>query len=462
METMRRFGWQWLVISSLLSVGLAVAETRPQYGGTLHVAIQSTLTSLDPADLRQPDSFARRSITSLIFETLVTTDDSGLPHPALATSWQTVAETQPGHQRWEFRLRRGVKFHDGTSLTPEIAAASLHTANSSWNVSAGPDLVIIERGATDRELLAELALSRNAVVKRNGDGTLSGTGPFYPTEWQPEKKVFLYAEENYWGGRPFLDAIEIEMGRNSRDQMTALELGRAELVDVAPELSRRASAIGRVISSAPMELLALLFARDAQTPEEEVLRQALALSIGRAAMGSVLLQGAGQAAGSILPNWMSGYGFVFSAEADLPRARHQREQVRKIPTWTLGYDANDSIGRLTAERIALNARDAGLMVQPTTATATDLRLMRMPLASADAWVALASVAEVCGLTKVNKNGGSVEDLYSTERAILATQRLIPLFHLPVNYAAATTLRNWLPRSDGSLDLADAWLGSEKP
>ena len=51
------------------------------------------------------------------------------------------------------------------------------------------------------------------------------------------------------------------------------------------------------------------------------LRQALALSVERGSIRSVLLQGAGQPTASVLPNWMSGYGFVFPIDTDLPRAR---------------------------------------------------------------------------------------------------------------------------------------------
>src|SRR5208282_4000593 len=137
----------------------------------------------------------------------------------------------------------------------------------------------------------------------------------------------------------------------------------------------------RLANSAPVELLALLFARDAASPDERLLREALALSVERGSIRSVLLQGAGQPAASILPNWMSGYGFVFSTDADLPRARHAREQVHTIPTWTVGYEGNDSVARLLAERIALNAKDAGLSLQPTSAGVADLRLVRIPLAS---------------------------------------------------------------------------------
>ena len=52
-------------------------------------------TSLDPADGAQADSFARRSLTMLMFDTLVTADDSGRVQSALATSWQASSVTRP-------------------------------------------------------------------------------------------------------------------------------------------------------------------------------------------------------------------------------------------------------------------------------------------------------------------------------------------------------------------------------
>jgi ABC-type transport system substrate-binding protein len=454
---MRLFDWRWLAVSSaLLAVLAARAETRPQYGGTLHVTMLAAPASLDPADNTQPDSFARRNLTLLMFETLVTLDSNGRPHAALATSWQA----SPGKQRWQFRLRRGVRFHDGTTLTAESAAASLRTANPTWNVFADADSVVIEQNSPDPELLAELALPRNAIAKRTSDNKPIGTGPFHIADWTPGKKLTLAAEENYWGGRPFLESIEIEMGRNYRDQMMALELGRAELVEVAPEQAHRVSLEGsRLASSAPVELLALLFAREVASPEEKLLREAMALSVERGSIRSVLLQGAGQPAGGILPNWMSGYGFVFSTDADLQRSRQKREQVRSIPRWTIGYDGGDPVARLLAERIALNAKDAGLSLQVTSAAPADLQLARIPL-PADPWIALADVAARAGLPAVKDKAGSVEDLYAAEQAALATERIIPLFHLPVSYAAAATLKNWAVRPDGSWSLADAWLESK--
>jgi peptide/nickel transport system substrate-binding protein len=456
---MKLFGWQWLVASSLLVGALAAsAETRPQYGGTLRTAMRAAPSALDPADRSMPDSFARRNLTALVFDTLVTSDEAGRPKAALAESWQTVR----GSQRWQFRLRRGVMFHDGTPLTAEVVAASVRFANPSWSVVAEGDAVSIEHGASVPDLLQELALPRNAIVKRDFGGKLSGTGPFHIVDWQPGKALTLAAEENYWRGRPFLDGIEIQMGRSFHEQMTDLQLGKADLVEVAPEQAHRVSQEGsRLGSSSPIELLALLFPRDASSSEERLLREALAWSVERGSIRDVLLQGAGQPAGSILPTWISGYGFVFSSGADLPRARQLRGQVHAVPSWKIGYDGSDPLDRLLAERIALNARDAGLLLLPTSSNGADLRLVRIPL-SLDPWVGLLDSSAEIGLTAAQTKGTSAEDLYAAEQAALATRRVIPLFHLPVSYASASSLKDWTVRADGWLDLASAWLEGPKP
>ena len=450
---MKLFAWRWLAISSLLLAGAAgQPETRPQYGGTLRIMMQARLDSLNPAAATQADSFAERSIMRMVFDTLIILDDNGRPQPVLATSWQSAGKSQP----WRFLLRNGVRFHDGTVLTAESAAASLRAANPNWEVTADGGSVVIQCDCPN--LLSELALPRNSIIKNDSNERPTGTGPFRIVEWQTGAKLTLAANEDYWGGRPFLDLIEIEMGKSFRDQFTTLELGRADLVEVAPEQAHRLSlGDAHLVSSLPMELAALVFARDAQTDDEKSLRAALALSIDRGSMRSVLLQGAGQPAASLLPNWMSGYAFVFPAEPDLSLARRERSQVRTIPTWTLGYDANDSLERLLADRVALNAKDAGLSLQPTSASTADLRLTRIPLASADPWIALTEMSATVGLPVQNISSNSVEDLYSAERAELETQKILPLFHLPMMYASSSALKNWTLRPDGSWNLADAWL-----
>ena len=456
---MKRTGLPWLAISVLLiAASSASADTRPQYGGTLHITMSMSASSLDPAEV--PDSAGARNLIALIFDTLVTVDASGRPQSALAESWQSA----PGDRGVEFRLRRNVKFHDGSPLTAEIAASSLRKANPAWNVTAAGDLVTIESAGATPELLEEVALPRNAIAKRDssGNGNPSGTGPFHIVNWQPGKRLVAAANEDYWNGRPFVDEIDIDMGRNFRDQMNALESGRADLVEVAPEqMHRVVSQRYELLRSSPLELIALKFAKEPNSAREKASRDALRLSIERQSMHNVLLQGAGQPTASLLPTWMSGYGFVFSTEPDRLRAQQLRDQIPGVPSFALGYDSNDPLARLLAERIALNARDAGLSVQ-LNASATELRVVRIPLASCDPWTSLLVLNNELGLPPIDAKAHSLEQLFASEQSMLASGRIIPLFHLPLAYAAATNLHDWTLMPGGRLDVAGAWLKSSQP
>src|SRR5204862_7749167 len=120
---------------------------------------------------------------------------------------------------------------------------------------------------------------------------------------------------------PFVDGVEIALGQNLRQQMIALQLGKADVVEIAPEQARRAALDGsRVEKSAPNELIALVFNRDPQSSEEARLRQILSASIDRGSIANVLLQGEGQAAASIVPDWMTGYAFLFASAAAVKKS----------------------------------------------------------------------------------------------------------------------------------------------
>ena len=455
---MRHFALPLLAASSLVLVGLAQAARRPQYGGTLHTAIQTAPVSLDPAVLVQLDSVTSRNLSSLLFDTLVTMDDLGRIRPALALTWQG----EPGSQRWQFRLRRGVAFDDGSLLTPSAVAASLRAANPTWTIYALDDSITIELNSANPSLAAELTLPKNSIVKRL-PGKISGTGPFRVSDWQPGKKLVVAANEDYWGGRPFVNSAEIALGTSARDQLMLLELGKADLIEIAPEQARRTAMEGRRVSeSAPLGLVALVFTHQQPSSEDQKLLDALALSIDRASIKTVLLQGEGDPAGGILPNWMTGYEFLFPTEFNMQAAQQRRAEVPYAPAWTLSYDPSDSLGRLIAERVALNVKDAGMTLRPISTGSGDLRLVRTALASPNPEVALAAVTASLGLPQPALTANNPEELYQSENALLQSHRIIPLFHLPVNYGLSTAVRNWGERRTGAWDLSDIWLATEKP
>ncbi len=455
-----------LLLLVAVSVSLAVsapAGTRPHYGGTLRLSVRETPASLDPADTSQPGMFALPNLSRLIFDTLVTLDARGQAQPALSTSWQA----DPGNQRWQFGIRRGVTFHDGGTVGSDAVAASLRAANPNWKVFAAGEAVVVECDTPTSNLPAVLALPRYGIAKRGG-GKLIGSGPFSINRWDPGKRLVLTARDDYWGGRAFVDSMEIEVDKSFREQMIALDLGKADIVEASPDQARHAVVEGRrVESSAPAEWMALVFSRDSQSADDGKLREALGLSIDRESMSTVLLQGGGEPAGTFLPNWLTGYGFLFPTAVDLQRARQVRGEVHTAPVWTLDYDPSDPLARVIAERIALNASDAGLTLQPlslqtASSTVADVRLVRMPPPSLDARVALSELAASLGLPPPKFEGDPAGGLYAAERTLLQSQRVIPLLHLRTAAALSAKVRGWQEDPDGSWSLQNVWLETEKP
>ena len=456
---MRLFGLPLLALSSWLAIAcqLADAATRPQYGGTLHVTTRLAPNSLDPADPSQPDSLARRNLTALMFDTLVVTDQQGRLQPALALSWQA----DPGNQRWKFMLRRDVKFHDGSPLTPDRVAASLRVANPGWKIFSDSDSVVIERDAPAPELAADLSRPRNAIAKRETNSAV-GTGPFRVGSFTPGRHLALAANEDSWSGRPYLDAIDIDLGKNARDQLLGLELGRADVAELSPEQAARVAGSRRVISSQPVELVTLLFTRDPQTPEDRALRSALALSIDRASIRHVVLQSSGEPTAALLPNWVSGYAFVFPIAQNLALTRQKRSELRQAPTLTFAYDSSDPFTQVMAERIMLNAKDAGLTIQTTSSATPDFRLLRITLDSADPRLALSAISDQLGLAPARPANTSTDALCQAENTALQSQRVIPLFYLPASYGLGPNVRGWSETLTGTPQLANVWLGAPAP
>jgi peptide/nickel transport system substrate-binding protein len=421
---------------------------RPRYGGTLRIMLRETPASLDPAKLNASQG-AR--IFPLMFEGFTRFDAHGRLQPQLATRWQGDSS----NQRWRFWLRPGVKFHDNAPLTAEAAAASLRAANPAWTVSADGDSVVIETTAPDVELPAELALPRNGIAHHAGNKVV-GTGAFTVSNWQPGGSLALTANEEYWGGRPFVDSVLVTPGQNWRQQMVALELGKADVAEVAPEQARRLSSAGRTIAeSAPDELVALVFTREAQSADELRVRQALSAAIDRGSIVNVLLQGQGEAAETILPNWMTGYAMLFAQTGEKPAT-----DPGSAGTLTLSYEASDPANQLIAERVALNARDAGIRVQTAASAANaDVRLVRIALPSPQPQLALQVAAGVAGLPIPQFQGASPEELYGREKEMLQSGRIIPLAHVPEATALGPGVNAWRSDLAGGWQLADVWLGS---
>ncbi len=445
----------------LLAVSSASAETRAHYGGTLRVETRAAPASLDPADP------GLAQIAPLVYDTLVRAEPDGRLVPSLASSWQ-----QESDSRWRFVVRSGIRFSDSTPLTPAVVAQSLHECNPDWNVAPLPDSIVIESEQPLPDVPGVLALPRNSIVLRSG-GKLLGSGPFRAVDFLPGRRLTLTAREQGWRARPFVDAVDIQLQRSARDQVMDLELGRADIVEVTPEETNRLLQAGRrVVLSDPVDLLALRFShsniRDARV------REAIALTVDRESIYNVLLQRRGEPAAGLLPNWMTGYSFLFAAAPQLPRARQLRAEAKLSAPLNLVYDAADPLARLVAERVALNAADAGFTLKPLPNSrdivVPDIELVRVRLPSTDPAVALAELSRTDHLalsapplppTGVGTTGlGDPSAIYRATLSALQEHWAVPIAFLPAGWALSPRVRNWTRTGDATWRLEDVWLASE--
>jgi hypothetical protein len=281
-----------------------------------------------------------------------------------------------------------------------------------------------------------------------GPGMADLSRGFSITLWEGGRRATFAADENA-GGRPFLDGIEIQLARPLREQSLDLELGKTDVVELGPSELRRAQPGRRTWSSQPVRVLALVF--DPRVTDQRV-REAISLAVDRAAIWSVLLQRQGEVSAALLPQWLSGYAFLFPTTPDLPRARSLAAGSRP-----LSIGVSDPSLRAIADRILLNARDAGVTLSIAPAGAADIRLVEARVPSMDASRSLAALAATFGLPEP-PHADSPDALYAAERALLDGARVIPLVHLPDVYGAAARVRGGPGVSPlGEWRFGDLWL-----
>jgi len=297
-----------------------------------------------------------------------------------------------------------------------------------------------------------------------------GSGPFRVAEWEPGQRLVLVANESFREGRPFVDSVEIRMGRAARDRLLDVELDRADVAEIPPEEVRHAAEHGvRVSVSLPDELVAVVFVAGRPATEDRRSREALSRSIDRAAIVNFILQKQGEPAGGLLPQWSSGTAFLFSTAVDTAQARNIWSEITGPRRIVLGYDASDSLEESIAERIAVDAREAGgsvtvAAIKPGAGSVNaDARLVRLRMASANPGEALArdiaAWGPIAGVSADPAPTAMPQQIYDAERAIVSTYRIVPLVWLPRAYGLGTRVRDWkAPATGAGWPFTDLWLG----
>jgi len=208
------------LIAALL-ITAAFAVSAPTVAKTLRFASAFDPNSLDPHSLAL--LYQTRVVTQ-IYEGLVNRDRDFKLEPSLALSWQATSPTS-----WRFRLRPNVTFHDGTAFTADDAVFSIERALAKTSQRASqlrgvtgarkvdPMTVDIQLSAPDAVLPDKLWLvammskqwaAKNGVMlpqdyngkqETHAVRNANGTGPFVLTSYEPDRRLVLTANPNWWG-----------------------------------------------------------------------------------------------------------------------------------------------------------------------------------------------------------------------------------------------------------------------
>lgn len=233
----------------------AFAAATPKKGGSIRVAYDTSSTSdtLDPAKASTGADYIR---CFTFYSSLAHLDGSLTPQMNLASS----IDTQDG-RAWVIKLRPGVTFHDGKSLTPADVVYSLmrhkdpNTASKikvlveqfSEAKQTGPNEVTLTLQSPNADLPVILATPQLVIVKAGTTNfeTAVGTGPYKLKSFKPGVSTVGVRNDNYWktGAGPYLDQIELIGISDDAARVNALLAGDVHLINsVNPRQTRRISA----------------------------------------------------------------------------------------------------------------------------------------------------------------------------------------------------------------------------
>jgi peptide/nickel transport system substrate-binding protein len=218
----------------------AAAAGAPKPGGTLKVANQRPSGPVDPVAM---DNLGAYTVVTIPFEYLCGPGEGAALAPMLAESWKPDATGLV----WTFKLRQGVKWHDGTPFTSadvvasldRLAVAGLKAAikvGSSRAVDAGT--VEITLNAADGQFPYQVSnwnpqsvMTPVAFVKGTTvDKMPNGTGPFKLVKYDATTGASYERNDAWWGGKPILDKVELIFSDSPATQITGLLGGAVDAI----------------------------------------------------------------------------------------------------------------------------------------------------------------------------------------------------------------------------------------
>ena len=244
------------------------------------------------------------------------------PQPALAESYEIVSDTE-----WVFKLRQGVKFHNGQEVKAADVKASLELCKESPQVSQYGDAmesievvddytVKITTNGPHSGLLTDLSHHGNAILPadliasgHDFNKEPIGTGPYKFVAWNKGESIELEANEDYWGGAPAIKHVIWKVIPEGSSRTMALEAGEVDLIiEVeSTDFTRLQDNSDVVTFNEAGTSHNWLMINNEKAPFDNIdFRRALASAIDKNAVVQVALNGQGSVSDSMLPESFPG------------------------------------------------------------------------------------------------------------------------------------------------------------
>lgn len=299
-----------------------------------------------------------------IYDTLIDVDAEMNFIPSLAESWE-----QPDDLTYIFKLREGVKFHNGREMTAEDVKYSFERVLNPETAAIGKSyyesintievvdtytvkFTLKEPFAPFMTNLTSLygAIVPKEVVEENGNlmQTACGTGPFMLKEWIPDNKVILEKNPDYFvEGEPKLDAIEYYVMTDESARVAALRTGSVDVIKLP------ASSIPLIEGNADINILEYQsndysyvgFNLDLDKFKDVRVRQAISLAINRQEIIDLVYEGNAKITGFV-PEAMGRWAIDFEAEELYQQNIEKAKQLMAEAGYADGFETTIAVGLL--------------------------------------------------------------------------------------------------------------------
>ena len=370
-----------------------VEAATPKKGGRLRVGLTggATTDTMDPGQIL--DLYMIHLQFGQLRNSLTEVAANGELAPELAESW----EASPDAKTWHFKIRKGVEFHNGKSLTSEDVVASInhHLGEESKSAAKGimagvvsvkadgKHAVTVELSGGDADFPFLLTDYHMNICPANSDGTIDwasgiGTGGYILKEHDPGVRSFTTRNPNYWKtGFAHFDEVEINQIADATARSQALQGGQLDVINNVPtqtvHLMKRVPGI-KIEATTGNKQITLPMRTDTAPFDNNDVRTAVKYIVNREEWLKKIVHGYGQLGND---NPVGPANIYRATEAELPQRQYDPEKA-KFHLKKAGLSKLD-INFHAAETGFGGALDAGqLMAASARAAGININVVREP------------------------------------------------------------------------------------